>query len=100
MKASAAKVLGLLRQRPQTTGDFARAFCPRASARIHELRGQGYEIDAERITANAYRYTLRAEPEPPRPAPAAAPPAVAEPQLFDTIDLDIPPPGYADPEAA
>ena len=82
MKDSTAKVLRLLRRGPQTTGSFAAAFCPRASARIHELRHVwGCDIDAERIEANAYRFTLTYEPPglpvggedasvPPRPAAA------------------------------
>lgn len=64
MKDSTAKVLVLLHKGPQTTGDFAREFCPRASARIYELRKiWGCVIDAERIKANAYRFTLVYEPD-------------------------------------
>lgn len=73
MKDSTAKVLRLLRRGPQTTGSFAAAFCPRASARIHELRHVwGCDIDAERIKANAYRFTLTYEP-PGLPVGGAVP---------------------------
>lgn len=119
MKPSTRACLDMLREAGEdgvTTGDFARAYIARFGARLNELRLMGCDIDTERIGANQSRYTLRflpddlelggdqapaalAAPQPPSPPVAAEPEAD---QLFDTIDLDIPPIGstYADPEAA
>ena len=120
MKPSTRACLDMLREAGEdgvTTGDFARAYIARFGARLNELRLMGCDIDTERIGANQSRYTLRFLPDDlelggDQPAPATlpapqppSPPVAAEPeavQLFDTIDLDIPPIGstYADPEAA
>ncbi len=62
MKPSTAKVLRLLEQAGKqgvTTGQFAEQRCPRAAARVHELRRAGYDILAVREEANAYRFVLR-----------------------------------------
>lgn len=127
MKQSTQRVLSLLRSagsRGITTGELAEARCPRASARIYELRHVwDCEVEATRLCDNAYRFVLTHEPDglpvggaadpasPGRVAVAADPeirePAPARPlrpveqQLFDTVDLDIPPPRSPyGPEAA
>lgn len=69
MKPSTAKVLRLLEQAGKqgvTTGQFAEQRCPRAAARVHELRRAGYDILAVREEANAYRFVLRGAGAAPR----------------------------------
>lgn len=46
-----------------TTADFLEARIPRFSARIEELRKQGYEIQTSRERKGSYRYTLVSEPQ-------------------------------------
>lgn len=105
MKPSTMKVLGMLQQGPVTTGEFAAAFCPRASARIAELREMGYTIRTRQLTPSAFEYDLVGSPPDPTvppippmaepPSSASLSPEQAQAQLgtlFDTIDLDIPPP--------
>lgn len=110
MKASTARVLRLLRQagsRGVTTGEFGEARCLRASGRIHELRHEhGCTIEATRLRDNAYRFTLVHAPDdlgvdgaastvsPDRAVAAVDPeaePRPVEQQLFDCVDIDIPP---------
>ena len=130
MKASTQKVLRLLRQAGShgvTTSEFAEGRCPRASARICELRHDwGCEVEATRLRDNAYRFTLTYEPpgrpvdgatgtvspadrpvaavdpeaEAPEPEPIRAAPVATEQRLFDTIDIDIPKPSTSPYEAA
>ncbi len=45
-----------------TTDQFLGAYIPRFSARIEELRAEGFQITTERLRASKYRYTL-VEPE-------------------------------------
>lgn len=130
LKPSARKVLDLLRAaRPGcvTTGQFAEERCPRASARIAELRHEfGCDIDAKRVRNNAFAFTLIHEPSglPGAHAglgvggavpPAELPPSAVDPEaeappppeptapapggrLFDVVDIDIPRPRLADPD--
>ena len=56
------QVLHMLEQageRGVTTADFLRAYMPRFSARIKELRDAGHRIDTERVGPSSSRYTLR-----------------------------------------
>jgi hypothetical protein len=51
-------VLQMLKEGPQQTGDFLRNHIPRFSARIQELRDEGYEITSTYLRSGAYRYEL------------------------------------------
>ena len=54
-----------------TTGEFLDARISRFSARIDELRRDGYMIVKHRVTASRYRYELIGADETVRPAHAA-----------------------------
>lgn len=41
-----------------TTATFLEAYIPRFSARIEELRREGFQIDRERLRQGSFRYTL------------------------------------------
>jgi hypothetical protein len=65
VKPSSRKVLELLEAAGPggvSTGEFAEARCPRASARIAELRELGYDVETRRERANAFRFVLHATP--------------------------------------
>lgn len=57
------RVLTMLQRGPCTTGDFLRAYVPRFSARIQELRAEGFEIETGRVRDGEYRYRLVDEPD-------------------------------------
>ena len=53
----ADRILALLRTRPRTNTELNRvAF--RYSARLHELRRDGYIINTERVKEGVFRYSL------------------------------------------
>jgi hypothetical protein len=65
VKPSTQRVLGLLQGAGAagvSTGQFAEARCPRASARIAELRELGYDVETRRERANAFRFVLHGAP--------------------------------------
>ena len=57
-----------------TTGFFLEYRIPRFSARINELRDDGWLIETRRLSDSSHRYTLISEPlERPAGQPLAAP---------------------------
>lgn len=117
MKPSVEKVLRILREGPTSTGGFMEHYVGRAPARIGELRRLGCSISKRPVHKSRPNgpqvYTLDHEPPglldpgsaPSKPAdlrpPVAEGAGPAAPQLFDTIDIDIPAPSGSayDPEA-
>ena len=112
MKPSAQKVLTMLRTAGNdgvTTGQFLAAYQGRFGARLFELGILGFEIDSEPVDPKQprgpQRYRLIYEPDDlavggGAPVPPPAPtvdretevPVAPGGRLFDTIDIDIPPP--------
>jgi hypothetical protein len=58
----AQKILARLVESPATSRDLNN-ICFRFSARIHELRKEGYVIRSERIKDGLFRFTLEGEPD-------------------------------------
>lgn len=57
------RVLEMLKAGPVTSEQFMRAFIPRYSARIFELRAAGYVIDGHRLDdKQTFRFTLVSSP--------------------------------------
>lgn len=60
-------VLAMLEQGPQTTASFLKARIPRFSARLEELRLEGYEITSTQLKASSWRYELTGATDKPEP---------------------------------
>lgn len=64
------RVLAALRaagKRGVSTGQFLELRIPRFSARVEELRAQGFAISSQRLSAGSWRYTLLNSPSAPEP---------------------------------
>lgn len=56
-----ATVLAMLREGPKTSNQFFAANLPRFSARIHELKAEGYRIEKSPAERGHFTYTLAAQ---------------------------------------
>lgn len=52
-------VLAMLKEGPKTTADFLRAYVPRFSARLLDLKKDGIEIESKRLRASSFEYSLK-----------------------------------------
>ena len=58
-----AKIIRLLRSGRYVTNADLNAICFRYSARIHELRNEGWDIQKHYVKPGLYRYWVNEEPE-------------------------------------
>lgn len=101
-----SRVLAMLERGPTTTAEFLNAYIPRFSARIEELRRDGYVIERTRSHASSYVYKLAGVPSRqssgavPRPNVAHPSPAAGEAPRQTLFPVEHTPLGIYESEAA